>query len=96
MAQTPKGRELYRAYINQYMGPVPCTFFLGVVLGWVSIWLVEFSGVSLESMIDMGDPNSLHTKIGKKYHLRREVEVRGRFRMSWIGSRVNYSRGFVE
>ncbi len=28
MAQTPKGRELYRAYINQYMGPVPCTFTL--------------------------------------------------------------------
>ena len=24
--QTPKGRELYRAYINPYMGPVPCTF----------------------------------------------------------------------
>ena len=24
--QTPKGRELYRAYLNQYMGPVPCTF----------------------------------------------------------------------
>ena len=36
MAQTPKGRELYRAYINQYMGPVPCTFTLGVPL-----WKVE-------------------------------------------------------
>ena len=25
---TPKGRELYRAYINQYVGPVSCTFTL--------------------------------------------------------------------
>ncbi len=28
LAQTPKGRLVYRAYINQYMGPVPCTFTL--------------------------------------------------------------------